>query len=131
MLMLKEQQQQKNKRQERKLTNEIQHSVENPPAMLKKHWNEVYGSSKEIDNEMFKNFEVSEPEAEIKQPGKIRIKMRHTALACDIFEISNKEETTVVSSVLKDSDITTNDDHSHIANKCKIRRGKKRRELQK
>ena len=54
----------------------------------------------------------------------MRIKLKNTALTYDRFGISNRAAAAVISTVLKDVGIVTNDDHSHVADKCKIRREK-------
>lgn len=115
------------KRHERKLTEQKR----SQPSCSKSVEME-FSSSEEVDNEMDENYEESEPEAGTKPPWQMRIKLENTALTCDRFGISDRAAAAVASSVLKDVGIVTNDDHSHVVDKSKIRREKKakRRELQ-
>ena len=49
---------------------------------------------------------------------------RNNALIYDSFRISDRAAAAVVSSVLKDANILTSNYHSHVVEKCKIRREK-------
>lgn len=108
------------KRHERKLTEQKR----SQPSCSKSVEME-FSSSEEVDNEMDENYEESEPEAGTKPPWQMRIKLKNTALTCDRFGISDRAAAAVASSVLKDVGIVTNDDHSHVVDKSKIRREKK------
>ena len=77
-----------------------------------------------IDNAIYKNYDASEPRTGTKPLGKMRIKLKNTALTCDHFQILNKAAAAVVSGMLENVGIVTNDDYYHVVDKCKIRRDK-------
>ena len=58
-------------------------------------------------------------------PDQIFIKLRNTALTFYRFWNLNRAAAAVFYNVLKDVDIVTNDEHSYIVDKFKIRRGEK------
>ena len=81
-------------------------------------------SFEEVDNEIHKNCEASEQEVWTKPPNLKGMKLKNTALIYDRIGISDKAAAVVVSSVLKDVGILTNDGHSHVVDKCEMRREK-------
>lgn len=121
------------KKQLRKLTGRKRSNIQltSQPSSSKSVEME-FSSSDEVDDEMDENYEESEPETGIKPPWQMRIKLKSTALSCDRFGVSDRAAAAIASSVLKDVGIVTNDDHSHVIDKSKIRREKiaERRELQ-
>ena len=68
---------------------------------------------------------MEELEAGTKLLGQMHIKVKNIALTCYSFRILDRAAVAVVLSVLKNLRIVTNDDHSHVVDKYKIRRGKK------
>ncbi|KAJ8870255.1 hypothetical protein PR048_029276 [Dryococelus australis] len=62
----------------------------------------------------------------------MRIKLKNTGLTSDRFGLSDRATAAIASSVLQDFGIETNDDHTHVSDKNKLRREKSihRSELQ-
>lgn len=120
------------KRNERKLTQQKKSSIQLKTQPSCSESVDMECSSEEVDNEMDQNYELSDSESGTNLPDQMRTKLKNTALTCDRFGISDRAAAAVVSSVLKDVGIVTDDDRSHVVDKCKIRREKKaiRREFQ-